>query len=188
MKKTSLILLFLVFFIPVLLAIVLHSQWLEWQPESSRAHGELIQPVVPLGDFAHESNDRTVDQDDLLDKWQLVHVSPGGCGPDCLEFLYWLRQIRTAQDRHQPEIGLLVISGTSLAAEIRAEIHELSPDYRIIDGATGAELAERFPGPRDPSGYILDPEGNIILRYPADADPNGIRRDLRRLLTWTQRD
>jgi hypothetical protein len=36
--------------------------------------------------------------------------------------------------------------------------------------------------------YLIDPLGNIMMYYAADADPNHIRKDLKRLLTWSKLD
>jgi hypothetical protein len=40
----------------------------------------------------------------------------------------------------------------------------------------------------DPPGhlYLVDPLGNLILRYPRDADPSRILRDIGRLLKASQ--
>ena len=51
-----------------------------------------------------------------------------------------------------------------------------------------AELARQFTLPAgspldDPDRiYVVDPLGNLMMSYPAGADPNGIRKDLARLL------
>lgn len=175
MTRTSILLLFAAFFAPVLLAVALHSEWIDWTPESSRAHGQLVEPVIPL------------DEEQLKGKWQLVLIEPGACQEACVETMYWLRQIRTAQDRHQGDIGLLLVSGIPLEDIHREALVDLSRDIRIMEGDQAAHLIHEFPEPH-PARYILDPDANIIMRYAEDADPNGIRRDLRRLLTWTQRN
>jgi hypothetical protein len=36
--------------------------------------------------------------------------------------------------------------------------------------------------------YLIDPLGNIMMAYTADTDPNDIRLDLKRLLTWSKLD
>lgn len=181
MNKQAIILVFLFFLTPVIIAVLLHSEWFSWQPGGTRNHGELIQPVIPLPEFDQRS--------DLLERWQLVHLRQTECDETCLEDLYWLRQVRLAQDRHQPDVGLMLITTAPLDEPTRGRIRELAEDFRIIEGGTAADLLEAFPIDESGGGsYILDPMANIILRYPADADPNGIRRDLRRLLTWTQRN
>lgn len=190
MNKQAIILVFLLFTTPVLVAILLHSEWFSWQPGGTRNHGELIQPVIPLPDFdLHDAHGQSLSRDDLLDRWFIIHRRHAVCDDQCLEDLYWLRQVRRAQDRHQPDVGLLLISSVTVAPETLDRIHDLAEDFLVVDGTEAESLLAHFPATEDRSAaYITDPLANIILGYAADADPNGIRRDLRRLLTWTQRD
>lgn len=188
-RKLTIIALFAVFFLPVLASVLLHSEWVDWRPESTRNHGTLVDPPQSLAGLlpAAEAGGGEIELADLADDWQLLHASPD-CGEACFERLYWLRQVRRAQDRHQPEIGLVLVSGRALEAGTLETARQLAPGVRVIAGADGARLLEAFPGPGGERSYIVDPRGNIIMAYDAGADPNGIRKDLRRLLTWTQRD
>ena len=46
-------------------------------------------------------------------------------------------------------------------------------------------LRAALPRADDPAGiplYVIDPNGFVILRYPPQADPAGIRTDVARLL------
>ena len=36
--------------------------------------------------------------------------------------------------------------------------------------------------------YLLDPLGNIMMFYAAGFDPNDLKKDLKRLLTWSKLD
>ncbi len=42
-------------------------------------------------------------------------------------------------------------------------------------------VAGRFPGGAD-ALYLIDPLGNLVLRYPGDPDIKGVAKDLTRLL------
>ncbi|QKK02475.1 MAG: hypothetical protein HND55_07360 [Pseudomonadota bacterium] len=190
MNRTTLIALAAVFLTPVVLAVLLHSQWLEWEPAQTRNHGELLEPPPRLPKIeAPEQADRP-GRDHLISvDWQLLHYRRNGCDQDCLESLYWLRQVRRAQNRHQPEIGLLLVTPVALDSSTRAQIEALSDPIAIIDGAAGRSLSSGLPvQSADVVSYIIDPRRHIILRYPADTDFNGMRRDLSRLLTWTRTD
>lgn len=191
MNKFVIIVVFVLFGAPVLIATLLHSEWFDARMGGTRNHGEFVQPVIALPDGweARQGDGRLLVRDDLLDRWQLVHRRQQPCDEACLEDLYWLRQVRRAQDRHQPDVGLLLVSIAPINEQTRQQILALADDFQILDGPAALGVHEAFPSdPEAPSSYILDPMANIILRYPADADPNGIRRDLRRLLTWTQRN
>ena len=96
------------------------------------------------------------------------------------------RQVRLALDKDVGRVGrVFLYSGTApdtgyLAAE--------QPDLvaASIDGDAGRMLLAAFP--QDPSPlsaghlYIVDPLGNLMMRYPADATPRAILTDLERLL------
>jgi hypothetical protein len=190
MNRKIILLVFGMFTLPVLVAVLLNSRWVDWAPGETRNFGELISPVVPLPEGPWTDADgQALERDDLLDLWQIAHVRRGVCDEACMEDLYWLRQARQAQDRHVPEVGLLLISQAPVGAEQRARIRELTDAYTIIDGPQTTALIEAFPGNDiDGQRYIVDPRGNIMMAYSKQADPNDIRRDLGRLLTWTQRD
>lgn len=179
-----------VFLAPVIIAVLLHSQWFDWQPGETRNHGELIEPPVALPAFElSDADNRTLNRNDLLDRWQLLHFVAGPCGDKCVETLYWLRQVRRAQDRHQPEVGLVLVTTGSLSANSHEAIEALETDIRIISGDAGREFARLLPNRgQSPISYILDPRANIMMRYPSESDFNGMRRDLSRLLTWTRTD
>ncbi len=192
-NKLALIAVFLVFLLPVMTATLMHSEWFDWQPASMRNHGELVQPVLPVRDFeitlTSDTGAEAISRDALLDRWMLVYYHPTGCAEACLENLYWLRQVRRAQDRHQPDVGLVFAAREPAGTETREQILGLADDFLILAGPEAEPFWNQLPGEAvNAAFFILDPAGNIILRYPEDADHNGIRRDLRRLLTWTQRD
>lgn len=187
MKKTTFFAVLAVFFLPVFIAVALNSSWLNWHSSRTKNHGELIQPPMELPGFSIDTvSGATVGRDDLKDRWQLLHYQPQACDKDCMDALYWMRQVRRAQDRHQPDIGLVMATPGAVDASAAEKIMQLAPDYRVFAGAAGATLAESLPDSDRAASYIIDPRGYIILRYPHDADFNGMRRDLARLLTWTK--
>jgi hypothetical protein len=190
MSRTTIIAVFAVFFLPVIIAVLLHSDWFQWRPAETRNHGELIQPPHALPDFRVQTIAGTpVERDDLLDQWQLIHVNDGPCETACLEALYWLRQVRRAQDRHQTAVDITLVTPDSLSAETLDGIEQLEAGIRVVAADAGRQFLGYLPdGPAGPVSYILDPQANIILRYPDGSDFNGMRRDLRRLLTWTRTD
>jgi hypothetical protein len=50
--------------------------------------------------------------------------------------------------------------------------------------AAGNELLKLFPAPHAAADhiYLVDPLGNLMMRYPRDADPRRMVKDLARLL------
>jgi len=188
-SKLTLIALFALFFAPMLVAVLLHSEWVDWRAAPDKAHGELVAPVVPLGEF--ELADARGDirtRGDLKGQWQLAFIAPGRCGTDCLETAGLMHNIRLAQDRRASQVGLLFVSSTELEDNLREKITALDPSWLVFEGEAADELITRFPSPAAGSFYIVDPEANIMERFVPGADLNGVRKDLDRLLTWTVRE
>lgn len=187
--KLTLLLLFALFFAPMLIAVVLHSEWVDWQPSPDRSHGQLLDPVVALQPFSLSTAlGQPVERQDLVGRWHVAYLRAGPCEADCLERLQLMRQIRVAQDRHRPDIGLLYATDADLPESVARQIAGLDPSFVAFNGGAGRQLLEQFPGADAGGFYIVDPDANIIEQFGLEADPNGIRKDLRRLLTWTVRE
>jgi len=54
-SKMTLIALFALFFTPMLLAVLLHSEWVDWRAAPEKAHGELVSPVAHTVNLYHRS-------------------------------------------------------------------------------------------------------------------------------------
>lgn len=187
--KLTLIALFALFFAPMLVAVLLHSEWVEWRAPPEKAHGELVSPVVPMGEFTlRDAGGTARGLDDLLGRWQLVFIAPDQCGTDCLETAALMHNIRLAQDRHQSEVGLVMLSEARIQDTTADRILSSDNAWHLFDGESGTELIERMPSAAPGTLYIVDPEANIMERFAPGADLNGVRKDLDRLLTWTVRE
>jgi len=188
-SRLTLIALFALFFAPILVAVVLHSKWVDWQAAPARANGELIEPVEPIGNFRFDDASgipRT--RADLLGRWQLVYTSKASCTDACRENLALMYNLRLAQDRHRDEIGLVLLTDQALDEDTRSALQSDGSSWSVFETDAGAELMARFPRAEDGAFYIVDPEANIMERFRPSADLNGVRKDLDRLLTWTVRE
>jgi len=187
--KLTLIALFALFFTPMLIAVLLHSDWVDWRAAPEKAHGELVSPVVALGDFRLQDAGGTArGLDDLLGLWQLAYIAPDACLADCVETAGLMHNIRLAQDRRASQVGLVLLSRAALDESTRERITALDPTWLLFDDKAAGELIERMPDPVPGTLYIIDPEANIIERFASGVDLNGVRKDLDRLLTWTLRE
>jgi cytochrome oxidase Cu insertion factor (SCO1/SenC/PrrC family) len=116
-------------------------------------------------------------------KWVLVQLDRAACDAHCEQKLYTMRQVRRAQGREMNRVERLWIvtdSGT--------------PSPRLLAAADGmqiargdAQLAAAFPAQRSASDhiYLVDPLGNLMLRFPRDPDPAQMIKDLQRLLKYS---
>lgn len=166
--RVKLALLGLFFAAPFALAWL--AYWLDWAPGATSNYGELISPPLPLEGAPLEP---------LRGKWVLVTLDAAACDAYCERKLYFMRQLRRAQGKNQERVERLwlLTEGTQPAAALRAAIEGTHV-------APADALAARFPaaGAVTDHIYVVDPLGNLMMRYPKEPDPSRMLKDLQRLL------
>jgi hypothetical protein len=156
-----------------------------WPPVRSMNYGELLQPkslpeVTLPGLDGNAFNTKR-----LRGNWVLLQVDAGACARACAEKLYVMRQLRSAQGKQMERIErvFLIDDNTVPSEALRREY-----DGTYFLRAQGSSLLVALPVAtqlRDHI-YLIDPLGNLVLRYPASADPRRMSKDLVRLLQVSQ--
>ena len=173
------------FFVPLAASFWLYYAG-GWRPAGSTNHGELITPARPLAPAPFTSADGlTPARADLFKgKWSLVYIGDGTCtAEDCRKSLWLMRQTRLllAEDMSRVQRVLVAEGNCCDAAFLDAE----HPGLEVVraDPAATAAFAAQFPR-QDPthSVYVVDPLGNLMMRFDARQDPDGLLDDLKKLL------
>jgi cytochrome oxidase Cu insertion factor (SCO1/SenC/PrrC family) len=180
--RSKFLLLVAVFVVPVIAA---YLAFFGWRPAGHTNYGELI-TVTPLQQTAGALHDGTpFDLNTLQGKWVMVHVGPATCDADCAQQLYLMRQTRIAQGKAQSRIERLwVLSGDGAADPALLADHPGLHVWRPADAA----FIEQFPATVERAHhiYLVDPLGNLMLRFPAEPEPKRIMKDLKLLLKASQ--
>lgn len=170
------------FVVPVVAA---YLTYFGWRPAGHSNYGELI-TVVPLQHGAGKQYDGSpLDLGALRGKWVMVHVGPSNCDAACVRQLYLMRQIRIAQGKEQARIERLWVL-TDAGVIDPALLHE-HPGLHVWRPAEAA-FVEQFPAEQGREGhiYLVDPLGNLMLRFPEQPEPKRIMKDLKLLLKASQ--
>ena len=152
-----------------------------WQPDRTANYGELLEPR-PLPDPQLALADGTPFRlSQLRGKWALVTVDAGGCDANCDRKLLYLRQLRLTQGKNMDRVERvwLIADGAAPRAEAAAAYQGT-----WLVRATAAELLGAFPatGAASDHIYLVDPLGNLMLRFPRNPEPRLMMKDLARLL------
>ena len=152
-----------------------------WPPEQTVNYGQLIEarrlPDAPL----MLDGGSTLRSSDWRGKWLLVMVDTAACDAYCEKKLYFMRQVRLAQGKEMGRVErVFLITDKAPVAGPKLAPYDGTWLVRAGDG----DLLEAFPaaGSRTAHIYLVDPLGNVILRYPHDPDPRRMIKDLQRLL------
>jgi cytochrome oxidase Cu insertion factor (SCO1/SenC/PrrC family) len=148
------------------------ASWLawrfEWVPGTAGNYGTLLPPrpvmLAPL--------------EALKGRWVLVQFDGGACNEWCERKLYIMRQIRRAQGKDMQRVERLWLLTDSIRP--RADLLAAIEGTVIAPAGAGAE----FPAEKSVIDhiYLVDPLGNLMMRFPRDPDPSRMIKDLQRLL------
>jgi len=154
-----------------------------WPPQDRMNYGELVPPAaLPDGVLAGVAGQPPVAHAELRGRWTLVYAGQGTCAAECQRALYAARQARLVQGKEMGRIERLWLVTDDAA-----------PPTALLAGHDGLRVAraepawlERLPGAeRGDRLFLVDPLGNVMMRFPGDADIRGITRDLGRLLKYS---
>ena len=156
------------------------------------SNGDLISPAVPteFGEFSGYDAFSAENLKELQGHWVLISpVSEAECGETCRDGLHKARQITLMMGKDISRIR---------RAAILFEKTDHSPfsgewqdDARLLKTVASAPLHEklgRIAGVPISEGMLLimDPLGNLMMKYPAGFDPYKVRNDLSKLLRISQ--
>lgn len=155
-------------------------------PQGRTNYGELIEPQRPAPALSLTRLDGSrIEMAALRGQWLMLQVDEAACGTACQRKLWNMRQVRLTQgkDRDRIERVWLITDAAPLETILLREY-----DGTLLLRADRAELAAFLALPRDPAArltdhiWLIDPLGNLMLRWPKAEDPNRMKRDLTKLL------
>lgn len=181
-RKRKLLLLMALMIAPIALSYLLFF----WGgPSGSVNYGELIDVKV-LPDVALRKTDGvTFNISQLRGKWIMLVVDSGMCDESCRKKLYFMRQVRLMQKTKMERIERVW-----LIDDDKIPKSGIMKDFKgtVLINAKGSEMLKAIPAKISQHDhiYMIDPLGNLMMRFPKDVDPSRMAKDLKRLLKVSQ--
>ena len=178
--RAQLLLIAATFVLPIAASLIAYNFM---SHEATANYGELVAPrPVTSQPFERPGGARfTFAQ--LAGRWVMVASDSGACEAACLEKLEAMRQVRLALGRKAARVERVFVVD---------DVRPLEPT-RLKD-FEGMEAVRTPAGLSLPSGaandrahvYLVDPRGNVMLRWPAAGDRRRMLKDMERLLKASQ--
>ena len=155
------------------------------KPSGRTNYGALIDPrdhPIPKLDTV-DLQGKPVALDAWKGKWIMLQAAPGDCQQACKEQLVKIRQLRLMQGKGMERIERVWLITDSAPLDIEL--------MKVIDGAHFLRVkpeAVKAWLPVEPGGdatehlYLIDPLGNLMMRFPKNAEPNKVTKDIGKLL------
>jgi len=172
---------------PLLLAWISYkTEWYRGKPSVN--FGTLITPPIQIGELEIKKGRGELQElGSHKHAWLLVYTKPRICKSICINNLYKMRQVRLATGKEMSRIQRVVL-GFADQPEDPALKKLLENQYKGTKHWTVSRQAfEASLGhtPRLSQGnaiYIVDPLNNLMMVYPNNANAEGMRKDLLKLL------
>lgn len=157
------------------------------RPEGRRNYGELVTPQRPLPAIATiDLSGKPSELTALKKQWLLISVASASCDATCQQRLYFQRQLRESLGKEKVRVDWVWLVTDASAIDVRlkpalieATVLRVSPEAltQWLPPASNQRLEDHL--------YVVDPLGNLMMRFPANMDAPGAakaKRDLDRLL------
>ena len=179
--RTKLVLIAVGFALPIVASVAAYY-FVHAQPTAN--YGELLLPPAPVSaqDFERPgAGPWRFTQ--VRGRWALVVSDSGSCASPCIEKLTTMRQVHLALGRNASRVMRIYVVD---------DIARLEPDrLQAFEGTLVVVTPKGMvlpPGPASDRAHIdlVDPNGNVMMRWPAAADRRRMLKDLERLLKASQ--
>lgn len=138
-------------------------------------------PIPEMATTTLDGKPRTLA--DLKGKWVMVRVGGAACDEECQRQLYAMRQWRTMQGKNMERMERvwLITDNEPLDTVLMREY-----DGMELLRAPAATVAKWLPveAGRKPGDhiYLIDPLGNLMMRFPYQPEPGRVYKDIAKLL------
>lgn len=181
--RLQIVLMVLVFAAPVVLSYI----WYFFvHPVDHLNYGTLLDvhalPDATLPDLQGQRQDFA----SLRGKWLIVAEDDGACAAPCQTKLYAMRQVRAAlgHDDLRVERVLLLRDDAPVSAGVQQDF--LGTHFLRVSGTPLADAFTPERGDARAHLWVVDPLGNLVMRYPGDPDLKRMLKDMERLLKASQ--
>ncbi len=183
-KRSSRLSLWLIIALTAAPVVASYLLFYVWPPQRAVNYGELIEPRRLPDPLLQGAGGAPFRMSQLKGKWALVSVDRSRCDAYCEMKLLTMRQLRLTQGKNRDRVErlwLVVDDEPPRGAEALA-----SEGTRVVRASP--ELVSAFPAPASAADhiYLVDPLGNLMMRFPRNPDPRLMVKDLARLLKASQ--
>lgn len=184
--RLKVVLIFVIGFAPFILATLMYySGW--GIPHGRVNHGELLLPTVPVAQLGlHDAKGQPLTAQFAPaaknPSWMLLILAPH-CDQRCVELLHTTRQVNIALGKDANRLSRAFWSPQPPAGI------DLATAYPQLQRLQASPAPATWPGKVEPSTlqiYVIDPHGNLVLRYDQQEKGKGMLDDLKRLLRLSQ--
>ena len=154
-------------------------------------YGSLVLPVKNIDWPPLEASDGRKFDAGFEGKWAFLLFVGESCDELCFNNLFYMRQIRTLLGRDTLRLQNVLVTARPLDEKMKVFLREY-PNLVVIENYRADELYAQFQIDGEgrvgaaPKMYLVDPDDNLMLHYPAENDHARVLEDLKKLMKLSQ--
>lgn len=153
-------------------------------------NGELITPplTTEISDFTGYDSFSADNIKELQGHWILINVlQQGACQQACQDGLYKTQQITLMMGKDIARIRRLAVIFNRADQPLPKQWQEDARLLKALPSATLKATLRKIAADEQPGGLlVMDPLGNLMMKYDPGYDPYKVRNDLSKLLRISQ--
>ena len=171
------------------------------RPQSGN-YGALVQPVKKISWPSLTSADGRQFDGGFGRRWTFLLFSGKDCDEQCYANLFYMRQIRTLLGRDTLRLQNVLVTSALRLQNVLITAGPLSektrtflieyPNLIVIENNRQPDLYSQFylegygKVGSTPKMYLVDPDQNLMMHYPAESDEKRVLQDIKKLMKLSQ--
>ena len=179
-SNTTLWLLLASFLVP---AIAAYGIYFFGDKPDVASNGQLISPLIDIEEFKlTDQSGELINKQALTPKWRLYYFVSSNCNEKCQKDLYNMRQLNLALGKNQDRVEHVIVHldepVTDFKELISAEHQQAVRVYSKTENISKLSELEV----KSQSIYLVDPLGNVMMKFSNELTPKLILKDINKLL------
>ena len=177
----KLIIIMSIFILPFFIAYFMLDNYSPGKSYSTTNYGDLVKPITNISNTV--INDNNNEKSLPKGKWLLIYYANTQCGEECLHNIYLMRQVNTALGKNMDRLQRLFLSDKVLDENTEINLLRAYPNLILIKNKPN-KIHGLIKGISDNKNSLLlvDPLGNVILKYDSNFDGKKLLKDIKKLL------
>lgn len=177
-NRLTILVVFLLFALPVVVAYLLGSGLVDFDPEQTKNHGVFISPPIKPANYSDSDWVKA-----LPGHWTLIYRTPNVCDEACFEWEDKLHRfnLTLAQNADKLELILMARDFDFSRQDPYEHINKIATKGEDALNAVFNDLAEQSFGAGE-GLYVVAPEGYLMMAFTPENEPQDIIKDLKLLV------
>lgn len=147
------------------------------------SNGQLITPIIDIETFKlTDQNGELINKEALTPKWRMYYFVSSDCNELCKSDLYNMRQVNIALGKNQDRVQHVIVHLENPVSDfsnlISQEHQQAIRVYSKTENISGLSKQEV----NSQSIYLVDPLGNVMMKFSNELTPKLILKDIKKLL------